>query len=52
MRLTKSHEGRDGVLSASLFLVHPYLDQSGMGSGPLVITLDTPGPTPPTLRHV
>jgi microcystin degradation protein MlrC len=38
MRLTKSHEGRDGVLSASLFLVHPYLDQPGMGSGPIVIT--------------
>jgi microcystin degradation protein MlrC len=38
MRLTKSHEGRDGVLSTSLFLVHPYLDQPGMGSGPLVIT--------------
>jgi len=52
MRLTKSHEGRDGVLSTSLFLVHPYLDQPGMGSGPVVITLDTPGPTPPTLRHV
>jgi microcystin degradation protein MlrC len=38
MRLTKSHEGRDGVLSTSLFIVHPYLDQPGMGSGPLVIT--------------
>ena len=38
MRLTKSHEGRNGVLSTSLFLVHPYLDQPGMGSGPLVIT--------------
>jgi len=38
MRLTKSYEGRDGVLSTSLFLVHPYLDQPGMGSGPLVIT--------------
>ena len=38
MRLTKSYEGRDGVLSTSLFLVHPYLDQPGMGSGPVVIT--------------
>jgi len=38
MHLTKSHEGQAGVLSTSLFLVHPYLDQPGMGSGPLVIT--------------
>jgi microcystin degradation protein MlrC len=38
MRLTKSYEGRGGVLSTSLFLVHPYLDQPGMGSGALVVT--------------
>ena len=38
MRLVKSHEGRGGVLSTSLFLVHPNLDQPDMGSGPLFIT--------------
>jgi microcystin degradation protein MlrC len=38
MRQTKSHEGNNGVLSASVFLVHPYLDQPDMGSGGLVIT--------------
>ncbi len=37
MRLTKAHEGHDGILSTSLFLVHPYLDQPDMGSGALVI---------------
>lgn len=38
MRHAKSLEGRDGVLSTSLFLVHPYLDMPDMGSGGLVIT--------------
>ncbi len=38
MRQAKAHEGRDGVLSVSVFLVHPYLDQPAMGSGALVIT--------------
>ena len=38
MRAAKAHEGRDGVLSTSAFLVHPYLDQPDMGSGALVIT--------------
>jgi microcystin degradation protein MlrC len=38
MRLTKSDEGHHGVLSTSLFLFHPYLDQPEMGSGALVIT--------------
>ena len=38
MRRTKAYEGTTGVLSTSLFLVHPYLDQPGMGSGALVIT--------------
>lgn len=38
MRHTKSLEGRDGVLSTSAFLVHPYLDVDGMGGGGLVIT--------------
>ena len=37
MRLAKSHEGAGGVLSTSVFLVHPYLDQSEMGGGALVI---------------
>ena len=38
MRAAKAFEGRDGVLSTSVFLVHPYLDQPDMGSGALVIT--------------
>ena len=38
MRAAKALEGRDGVLSTSAFLVHPYLDQPDMGSGALVIT--------------
>ena len=38
MRLTKSFEERAGVLSTSLFLVHPYMDCEGMGSGGLVVT--------------
>lgn len=38
MRRTKAYESEAGVLSTSLFLVHPYLDQPGMGSGALVIT--------------
>ena len=38
MRLAKSWEGRDGVLSTSVFLVQPYLDCPDMGSGGLVIT--------------
>lgn len=40
MRFAKSHEGRDGVLSASVFLVHPYLDLPDMGGGGLVVTDD------------
>ena len=43
MRSAKSYEGKDGVLSTSVFLVHPYLDQPDMGSGPLVITEDDVG---------
>ena len=38
MRDAKALEGRDDVLSTSVFLVHPYLDQPDMGSGALVIT--------------
>ncbi len=40
MRLAKSLEGREGVLSTSSFLVHPYLDLENMGGGGLVITND------------
>ena len=38
MRLAKGLEGQDGVLSTSVFLVHPYLDCCDMGSGGLVVT--------------
>ena len=38
MRLAKSFEQEPGVLSASAFLVHPYLDLPDMGGGGLVIT--------------
>jgi len=38
MRFAKAMETRPAVLSTSLFLVHPALDQPGMGSGGLVIT--------------
>ena len=37
MRFAKSHEGRDRILSTSVILVQPFLDQAGMGSGGLVI---------------
>ena len=40
MHAAKALEGRDDVLSTSVFLVHPYLDQPDMGSGALVITDD------------
>ncbi len=38
MRFAKSHEGKNGVVSTSAFLVHPYLDLPDMGGGGLVIT--------------
>lgn len=38
MRFAKSHEGKNGVLSTSVFLVHPYLDLPDMGGGGIVIT--------------
>lgn len=38
MRLTKSFESTRGVLTTSLFLIHPYMDVPGMGSGGLVVT--------------
>ncbi|MEO6062782.1 MAG: M81 family metallopeptidase [Thermoflexales bacterium] len=38
MRRAKALEGHDGVLSTSIFLVQPFLDQPEMGSGALVIT--------------
>ena len=37
MALAKVGERRDGILSTSAILVHPYLDFAGMGSGGLVI---------------
>jgi len=42
MRYTKSLEERDDVLSTSLFLIHPYMDVAGMGSGGLVVTDNHP----------
>ncbi|MFN0169153.1 MAG: M81 family metallopeptidase, partial [Bryobacteraceae bacterium] len=38
MREAKALEGRDGVISTSMFLVQPHLDLPDMGSGGLVIT--------------
>jgi microcystin degradation protein MlrC len=38
MKLTKSQEKLSGVLSTSLFLIHPYMDAADMGSGALVVT--------------
>jgi microcystin degradation protein MlrC len=38
MRFAKAHEGKAGVLSVSVFLVHPYLDLPDMGGGGLVIS--------------
>jgi microcystin degradation protein MlrC len=38
MRQTKALERQEHVLSTSLFLTHPYLDQPQMGSGCLVVT--------------
>ena len=38
MRFAKEFEQQEGVLSTSLFLVHPYLDLPEMGGGGLVIT--------------
>jgi microcystin degradation protein MlrC len=37
MRFAKSREGKAGVLSTSVFLVHPYLDLPGMGGGGLAV---------------
>jgi|AP95_1055475.scaffolds.fasta_scaffold02740_6 microcystin degradation protein MlrC len=42
MRFAKEREGKDGVLSTSVFLVHPYLDQPHLGGGGLVVTDDNP----------
>ena len=38
MSFGKRFEQAEGVLSVSVFLVHPYLDAPGMGSGGLVVT--------------
>ena len=50
MRFAKSHEGRDGILSTSVILVQPFLDQAGMGSGGLVIA-DGDGDAALALAH-
>ncbi len=38
MRMAKREEGKSGVLSTSMFLVHPYVDLPEMGGGCVVIT--------------
>ena len=38
MDTAKKYEAEDDVISTSVFLVHPYIDQPDMGSGGLVIT--------------
>ena len=38
MRSAKAHEQENGVLSTSVFLVHPFLDQPDLGGGGLFIT--------------
>ena len=40
MRMAKSYERGDGVLSTSAILIHPHLDQPNMGSGAIAITDD------------
>ena len=40
MRKAKALEERPDVLSTAMFLVHPFIDRPGMGSGGLVITDD------------
>ena len=40
MRIAKGQEGVDGIVSANVMLVHPYLDFAGMGSGGLVVADD------------
>jgi microcystin degradation protein MlrC len=42
MRFAKSLEGKDGVVSTSAFLVHPYVDLPDLGGGGLVITNGRP----------
>ena len=51
MRFAKScEEESDSILSTSVVLVHPYLDQPGMGSGGLVIA-DADGDAALALAH-
>ena len=42
MKVAKGYEAEDDVISTSVFLVHPYIDQPDMGSGGLVITNNNP----------
>ena len=42
MQYAKWHERLAGVLSTSVFLVHPYLDLPGLGSGAVVVTDNNP----------
>jgi len=48
MRQAKALEGQDGILSTSMILVQPYLDQPEMGSGAIVITNND---LPTAMRH-
>ncbi len=38
MRFAKGHEGRNGVLTTSVLLVHPYLDLPEMGGAGVAVT--------------
>jgi microcystin degradation protein MlrC len=40
MRFAKGHEGRGSIASVSVLMVHPPLDQPGLGSGGLAIADD------------
>ncbi|MDP6776110.1 MAG: M81 family metallopeptidase [Candidatus Latescibacteria bacterium] len=52
MRFAKSLEGRGGVLSTSVFLVHPVLDQPDLGSGGIVVTDNDPSKAATSARQI
>jgi microcystin degradation protein MlrC len=52
MNFAKAMEGKNGVLSTSVFLVHPYLDLPDMGGGGLVITNNDLGKAESLAREI